>query len=114
MKGFSELQRVGKALMLPIAVLPVAGLLLRLGQPDVLNVAFIAQAGGAIFENLALIFAVGIAVGLARETNGVAGLSGLIAYLVLTNGAKTINNKINMGVLAGIVAGMLAGTMYNR
>lgn len=114
MKGFRELQRIGKALMLPIAVLPVAGLLLRLGQPDVLNVAFIAQAGGAIFENLALIFAVGIAVGLAREANGVAGLSGLIAYLVLTNGAKTINNKINMGVLAGIVAGIVAGTMYNR
>jgi PTS system N-acetylglucosamine-specific IIC component len=114
MKGFSELQRIGKALMLPIAVLPVAGLLLRLGQPDVLNVPFIAQAGGAIFENLALIFAVGIAVGLARGANGVAGLSGMIAYLVLTSGAKTINSKINMGILAGILAGIVAGTMYNR
>ena len=114
MKGFDHLQRIGKALMLPIAVLPVAGLLLRLGQPDVLDIPFIAQAGGAIFDNLALIFAVGIAVGLAREANGVAGLSGMIAYLVITNGVKTINDKIKMGVLAGILAGILAGAMYNR
>ncbi|XYH98619.1 N-acetylglucosamine-specific PTS transporter subunit IIBC [Sorangium sp. So ce1128] len=114
MRGFNELQRVGKALMLPIAVLPVAGLLLRLGQPDVFNIAFIAQAGGAIFDNLALIFAVGIAVGLAREMNGVAGLSGMIAYLVITNGVKSIDEKIKMGVLAGILAGILAGAMYNR
>ena len=114
MKGFQEIQRVGKALMLPIAVLPVAGLLLRLGQPDVFNIPFIAQAGGAIFENLALIFAVGIAVGLAREAHGVAGLAGMIAYLVLTQGVKAINPKVNMGILAGITAGVLAGTMYNR
>lgn len=115
MKGFNELQRIGKALMLPIAVLPVAGLLLRLGQPDVLDIAFIAQAGGAIFDNLALIFAVGIAVGIAKESNGVAGLSGMISYLVLTNGAKSISTtKINMGILAGIIAGLLAGAMYNR
>ncbi|WP_437562123.1 N-acetylglucosamine-specific PTS transporter subunit IIBC [Sorangium sp. So ce542] len=114
MRGFNELQRVGKALMLPIAVLPVAGLLLRLGQPDVLDIAFVAQAGGAIFDNLALIFAVGIAVGLAREANGVAGLSGMIAYLVITNGVKSIDDKIKMGVLAGILAGVLAGAMYNR
>ncbi|WP_437602463.1 N-acetylglucosamine-specific PTS transporter subunit IIBC [Sorangium sp. So ce590] len=114
MRGFNELQRVGKALMLPIAVLPVAGLLLRLGQPDVLDIAFVAQAGGAIFDNLALIFAVGIAVGLARDMNGVAGLSGMIAYLVITNGVKSIDEKVKMGVLAGILAGVLAGAMYNR
>ncbi|WP_437630276.1 N-acetylglucosamine-specific PTS transporter subunit IIBC [Sorangium sp. So ce854] len=114
MRAINELQRVGKALMLPIAVLPVAGLLLRLGQPDVLDIAFVAQAGGAIFDNLALIFAVGIAVGLAHERNGVAGLSGMIAYLVITGGVKTIDDKIKMGVLAGILAGVLAGAMYNR
>lgn len=114
MKGFQELQRIGKALMLPIAVLPVAGLLLRLGQPDVLNVPFIAQAGGAVFDNLALLFAVGIAVGLARESNGVAGLAGAISYFVLTNGVKAINDKVKMGILAGIIAGMLGGAMYNR
>ena len=57
------LQRIGKALMLPIAVLPAAGLLLRLGQPDVFNIPVMAQAGAAVFDNLALIFAIGIAIG---------------------------------------------------
>ena len=54
---FEKLQSIGKALMLPIAVLPAAALLLRLGAPDVLNIPFITNAGGAVFDNLALIFA---------------------------------------------------------
>jgi PTS system N-acetylglucosamine-specific IIC component len=67
MKGrFSGLQQLGRALMLPIAVLPIAGLLLRLGQPDVLDWPTMAAAGDAIFSNLGLLFAVGVAVGLAR------------------------------------------------
>lgn len=72
---FSKLQAVGKALMLPVAVLPAAALLLRLGAPDVFDIPFITQAGGAVFNNLALIFAVGIAVGLAKDNNGAAGRS---------------------------------------
>ena len=59
--------------MLPIAVLPIAGLLLRLGQPDLLDIAFVAAAGDAIFANLGLLFAIGVAVGLARENHGAAG-----------------------------------------
>ena len=66
----SSLQRVGGALMLPIAVLPIAGLLLRLGQPDLLNFPSMAAAGEAIFANLGLLFAIGVAVGLARENQG--------------------------------------------
>ena len=61
----SGLQKIGRALMLPIAVLPVAALLLRLGQPDLLNVAAIAAAGDAIFSNLGLLFAIGVAVSTA-------------------------------------------------
>ena len=53
---FIRLQSIGKALMLPIAVLPAAALLLRLGAPDVLDIPFITKAGGAVFDNLALIF----------------------------------------------------------
>ena len=56
-------QPLGRALMLPIAVLPVAGLLLRLGQPDLLNLPFVAQAGAAIFDNLGALFALGIMSG---------------------------------------------------
>ena len=62
--------------MLPIAVLPIAGMLLRLGQPDLLDIAFVAAAGDAIFSHLGLLFAIGVAVGLARENHGAAGLAG--------------------------------------
>ena len=100
--------------MLPIAVLPVAGLLLRLGQPDLLNIKWIAEAGNAIFANLALIFAIGVAVGFAKENHGAAGLAGGIGYLILTAVLKSINDKLDMGVLAGILCGIVAGNLYNR
>lgn len=111
---FAGIQQLGRALMLPIAVLPVAGLLLRLGQPDLLGIAVMAQAGDAIFGNLALIFAIGVAVGFAKDNNGTAGLAGAIGYLVLTAVLKAVDAKINMGVLAGITAGISAGLLYNR
>jgi PTS system N-acetylglucosamine-specific IIC component len=112
MLGF--LQRLGKALMLPIAVLPAAGLLLRLGQPDLLNIPFIAATGDAIFSNLALIFAIGVAVGFAKDGNGAAALAGAIGYFVLTKGATAIDKDINMSVLGGIISGLIAGGLYNR
>ncbi|MFX5611011.1 PTS transporter subunit EIIC, partial [Acinetobacter baumannii] len=78
-----SLQRLGRALMLPIAILPIAGLLLRLGDVDLLDIPLVHDAGKAIFANLALIFAIGIAVGFARDNNGTAGLAGAIGYLVM-------------------------------
>jgi N-acetylglucosamine PTS system EIICBA or EIICB component len=108
------LQQLGRSLMLPIAVLPIAGLLLRLGQPDLLDIAFIASAGEAIFANLALIFAIGLAVGFANDSNGAAGLAGVIGYLVLDAVLNSLNPDINMGVLAGIIIGSVAGLLYNR
>src|SRR4249920_4264716 len=94
-------QQLGRALMLPIAVLPVAGLLLRLGQPDLLNIAPIAAAGDAIFSNLGLLFAIGIAVGLARENHGAAGLAGAVAYFIATEGTKAF-----ISVPAEVIAGL--------
>jgi len=111
---FAKLQSIGKALMLPIAVLPAAALLLRFGAPDLLNIPFITKAGGAVFDNLALIFAIGIAVGLAKDNNGASGLAGAIGYLVLTAGLKAIDKDLNMSVLAGIISGIEAGYLYNR
>jgi len=134
------LQPLGRALMLPIAVLPVAGLLLRLGQADMLDVAFIAAAGEAIFSNLGLIFAIGVAVGLARENNGAAGLAGAIAFLVTVEGGKALlaippevtaaftdpaaqalataawkaKELGKLSVPAGILSGLTAGWLYNR
>ena len=133
-------QKLGRALMLPIAVLPVAGLLLRLGQDDLLNLAPVAAAGDAIFSNLGLLFAIGIAVGLARENHGAAGLAGAVAYLVATKGAEVLLNVPpealasaaagahhdlaaaawkakqiqKISVPAGLLSGIVAGALYNR
>ncbi len=109
-----SLQRLGKALMTPVAVLPAAALLLRLGAGDVLNIDWMFAAGDAIFGNLALLFAIGIAIGLAEENNGVAGLAAAVGYFVLTKVAGTFDETINMGVLAGIISGVLAAYLYNK
>src|SRR5688500_9397961 len=119
MKRFLEsTQKLGGALMLPIAVLPVAGLLLRLGQPDLLNVAPIAAAGDAIFSNLGLLFAIGVAVGLARENHGAAGLAGAVCFFVTTKGAEVLlglpppeatKQLAKLSVPIGIISGLVAG-----
>jgi PTS system N-acetylglucosamine-specific IIC component len=133
------LQSLGRALMLPIAVLPVAGLLLRLGQPDLLNIPLLAAAGDAIFSSLGLLFATGVAVGLARDNNGAAGLAGLVCFLVATQAAQTLMHVPpdalkgmagdaadlakaafktkaigKIGVPIGIVSGLVGGAFYNR
>lgn len=108
------LVRLGKALMLPIAVLPIAGLLLRLGQPDLLNIAFISQAGGAVFTNLPIIFAIGVAVGFAEENHGAAALAAFVGYVILTATLKTLDPSINMDILGGIITGAVAGCLYNK
>lgn len=111
---FSSIQALGRALMLPIAMLPVAGLLLRFGQPDLLNIAAIADAGNAIFANLPLLFAIGVAVGFAKDNNGASGLAGAVGYLILIAMLKDINKDIDTGVLGGILIGSIAGFMYNK
>jgi PTS system N-acetylglucosamine-specific IIC component len=100
--------------MLPIATLPVAAILLRLGQPDVFNIPFIASAGGGIFDSLPLLFALGIAIGLAKDNAGAAALAGAVGFLVLTKATAVINSSINMSFFAGIIAGVVAGHCYNR
>jgi PTS system N-acetylglucosamine-specific IIC component len=120
MKRFLEAtQSLGRALMLPIAVLPIAGLLLRLGQPDLLDIAFVAAAGDAIFANLGLLFAIGVAVGLARENHGAAGLAGAVAYFIATHGTAVIaglDTKAvsKLSVPIGILCGIASGWLYNR
>ena len=129
-----NLQPLGRALMLPIAVLPIAALLLRLGQADMFDIPFVAAAGNAIFSNLGLLFAAGVAVGLARENHGAAALAGVVAYLVVTEGAKALlvlppdvvvakdveqaawraKEIAKLSVPAGILSGIVAGLLYNR
>ncbi|CEG23919.1 PTS system glucoside-specific EIICBA component [Planococcus massiliensis] len=111
---FSFLQKIGKSLMFPIATLPAAALLLRLGQDDLFGIPFLSAAGAGIIDNLAIIFAIGIAFGLAHDSNGGAALAGAVAYLVLTSAIVTINESINMGVFAGILSGIVGGLLYNK
>ncbi|MFC7394786.1 N-acetylglucosamine-specific PTS transporter subunit IIBC [Scopulibacillus cellulosilyticus] len=110
----SFLQRIGKSLMLPIAILPAAAILVRLGDKDMLNIPFIHGGGQAILDNLPLIFAIGVSIGFSKDQSGTAGLAGGVGYLVLTAAATAINKDINLAVLGGIIAGILAGLMYNR
>jgi PTS system N-acetylglucosamine-specific IIC component len=116
---FAGLQQLGRALMLPIAVLPIAGLLLRLGQPDLLGWAAMAAAGDAIFSNLGLLFAVGVGVGLARENHGAAGLAALVGFLVTTRAVETLlaappGSLAKLSIPVGLLSGIIAGIGYNR
>lgn len=161
-KIFGVLQRVGRSFMLPIAILPVAGLLLGLGS-SFTNATTIAtyglqgilgegtilhslliimnKVGSAIFDNLPLIFAVGVAIGMAKKEKEVAALSALIAYFVMhisINGMLEISGKImedgsiskdvlegtiasvcgintlQMGVFGGIIVGLGVAALHNR
>ncbi|MGM0974574.1 MAG: N-acetylglucosamine-specific PTS transporter subunit IIBC [Bacillota bacterium] len=112
MLGF--LQKIGKSLMLPIAVMPAAALLLRLGQDDLLGIPFISAAGNAVFGHLALLFAIGIAIGFSKDGSGAAALAGAVGYFVLTEGTAAINETVNMGVFGGIISGIIAGLLYNK
>jgi len=116
---FNFFQKIGKALMTPIAVLPVAAILLRLGFGDIPfitgDVANIMKvAGDAIFSNLDMLFAVGIAYGLAKNNDGAAALAGAVGLLISKAVYLEIDKELNMGVFIGIIIGILAGTLYNR
>lgn len=114
-KIFAKAQKLGKALMLPIAVMPAVALILRLGV--LWNIPFMTAAGQAVIDNLALLFAIGVAVGIAKEGNGAAGLAGIVAYFTITNCAISINENINPNTLkipVGIISGIISGGLYNK
>src|SRR6476620_11933961 len=129
--AFSLLQKIGKAMMLPVSVLPVAGILLGVGSanfswlPQSLSL-IMAKSGDAIFGNLPLLFAIGIAIGLT-ENDGVAALAGTVGWVVFLAAmgvcaklqgieVKPIMGipSIETGVFGGIVVGMIAAWCFNR
>ena len=130
-QAFAVLQKIGKALMLPVSVLPVAGILLGIGSahfavlPDLIS-NVMAQSGGAIFGIMAIMFAIGVALGLTNN-DGVSALAAVVGYVVLlaTLGvmAKVLNVEskevmgilsIDTGVFGGILIGGIAATLFNR
>lgn len=130
--AFANLQKVGKSLMLPVSVLPIAGILLGVGSanfswlPAVVS-HVMAEAGGSVFANMPLIFAIGVALGFTNN-DGVSALAAVVAYgimvktmavvapLVLHLPAEEIAAKhlADTGVLGGIISGAIAAYMFNR
>ncbi|MBW8351944.1 N-acetylglucosamine-specific PTS transporter subunit IIBC [Bacillus sp. IITD106] len=131
------LQRLGRSLMLPVAVLPAAAILMGIGywiDPDgwgEANVvaAFLIKAGGSILDNIPILFAVGVALGMSKERDGSAAMSGLVSYLVVTTLLSTDTVAMFQGVdpeqvnaafgkignaFIGIISGIIASNMYNR
>lgn len=150
---FEKAQRFGKSFMLPIAVLPAAGLLLGIGgalsNPNTLTAypfldvdwlqaifALMTSAGSIVFANLSVLFAVGVAVGLAKSDKGTAGLAALLAFLVMNatinalltlNGTLARNNPgvvgqgmtlgiqtLETGVFGGMVIGLVTCALHSR
>lgn len=134
-KIFSVLQKVGKSLMMPVSVLPAAGLLVALGRMlqnatqnsagEVTNALFnglgkvIFSGGLAIFEQLPVVFAIGVAIGFAGGA-GVAGLASVVGYFTMTNVISVIGElrgldmSINTGVFGGIIIGLVSAKLYQR
>jgi PTS system N-acetylglucosamine-specific IIC component len=115
--GFATLQKIGKSLMLPIAVLPAAGLLLRLGQPDLLGkieapiigpfFKAMSAAGGGIFDNLPLLFCVGVAIGFAKKADGSTALAAVVGYVSMMGVFKTMGPLVLDPTEASVAAGCL-------
>jgi PTS system N-acetylglucosamine-specific IIC component len=137
-RGFNlaPLQKFGRSLMLPIAALPAAAILLRLGQADLLGEdgagwervsAVVGAAGNALFANLALLFAVGVAIGMAKKADGSTALAAVVGYLVFKGVSDAVSpfvldapaegapqELINYGVLGGIVMGLVSAWLWQR
>lgn len=133
------MQRMGRSLMLPVATLPVAALFMGIGYwidpsgwgGNNLLAAFLIKAGGTILDNLGILFAVGLALGMSKDKDGSSALAGLIAFLtpmtLVNSGAVAMFRKVdieqvnvafdainNKNVFVGILAGLVAAAMYNR
>jgi PTS system glucose-specific IIC component len=130
--AFANLQQVGKSLMLPVSVLPIAGILLGIGSahfsllPDIIS-QIMAQTGSSVFNNMPLIFAIGVALGFTQN-DGVAALAAVVSYGILIATLSVfepvaINNNIDViknqhiadtGILGGIISGAIAAYMFNK
>lgn len=135
---FKYLQKVGKSFMLPIAILPAAGLLLGIGGAfsseatiaayPMLDVYFLqvifqimSAAGNVIFGNLSLLLCIGLCVGLAKKDKGTAALAGVVGFLVMNGTISAMlsifnpeGNAIDTGVIGALVMGLIAVTLHNR
>ena len=136
------LQKLGKSLMLPVACLPICGILMGIGYAlcpatmqggDVTGIAqqigyYLVKAGGALIDNMAILFAIGIGVGMSEDNDGTGGLAALASWLMITNLLSTANVSVIMSLsedatlafdkiqnpFIGIIAGIIGATCYNK
>ena len=128
------LQKLGKALMLPVAALPVASIFMGIGYwidptgwgANSIIAAFLLKAGGALIDNMAILFAIGVGIGMSDDNDGSAGLAGLVSWLVITTvlssgavamytGADAHPAFAKIGSqFTGILAGIIGGACYNK
>ena len=125
---FQAMQKIGRSLQLPVAALPAAGILSRLGQDDVFGkdglgwnriAEIFAHAGGALLANLPLLFCIGVAIGFARKSDGstaFAALAGFLVYSIVLTGfvSKVTGKPQDPGVLGGIVVGITAAVLWQK
>lgn len=111
----SNLQKLGRAMLIPVAAMPFAGLIMRLSADDMLNIPIIGAAGNAVFGNLDILFAIGVTLGFAKtKDKGIPAMTGFLAIITLKQGLAIINPDINMGIFAGIISGIIASWTYNK
>ncbi|KKK33893.1 PTS acetylglucosamine transporter subunit IIB [Salinicoccus sediminis] len=112
MKKF--MQNLGKSMLIPIVAMPIAGILFRLSAEDLLDITLF-QAAGVIFENMDVLLAIGIAMGLAKtKDRGIPALTGYLAITVLNHGLTLMNPDLDMSVFGGVMSGLIAAAVYNR
>lgn len=112
------LQRLGKSLMLPVAALPVASILMGIGYwidptgwgANNVMAAFLLKAGGALIDNMAILFAIGVAVGMSDDNDGTAGLAGLVSWLMIT----TLLSPAVVGMFKGIDVAEVPAAFYKN
>ncbi|MGL4249351.1 MAG: PTS transporter subunit EIIC [Aeromonas sp.] len=110
--AIQALQRLGYALLLPVSILPMAALLYRLGQPDVLDVAVFSLTGQAIFSQMPLIYAVAIAFGLSQQKLGGQTLAGAVNFLLLSTAFNTLAPNLHADMICGLLAGLTTAIIY--
>ncbi len=112
-KIMPTLQRLGQAIIVPVAILPAAAILFRLGSADLLNIPILSTAGQMVFANLSILFAIGVALGFTKDS-GTAGLAAAAGYFVTVGVAHTYDATIDIGVFGGIVIGIITSILYNK
>lgn len=111
----TNVQKLGRSMLVPVSAMPLAGILLRLSADDMLNIPILSAAGDAVFGNLDILFAIGVVFGFAKSKDkGMTALTAVLAILTLRYGLEIMDPEIDMGIFGGIISGAAASWTYNR